>query len=130
MKIVPSSSPPFHASDNAFLVIVEALSTVRVARVAAGENHSVLCTAEGEVLTCGCGEGGKLGHGNERDVHVPCVVTGLAGKAVVAVAAGWQHSLALTVDGDLFSFGCGDDMQQVCVLCCDVAQSLDDGVCA
>ena len=91
-------------------MIVEALSSVRVVGVAAGDQHSILCTAEGEVLTCGDGSGGKLGHGDERDLHVPRVVMGLAGKAVVAVTASDNHSLAVTVDGDVFSFGEGEGL--------------------
>ena len=94
-----------------------------MASVAAGASHSILCTAEGEVLTCGRGEGGVLGHGDEQDVHVPRMVMGLAGKAVVAVAASENHSLALTVDGDVFSFGQGqglghggDVLKQVCTV--------------
>ena len=109
-------------------MIAEALSTVRVASVAAGDEHSILCTAEGEVLTCGYGYGGVLGHGDEQDVHVPRVVMGLAGKAVVTIAASGSHSLAVTVDGDLFRFGHGGVFKQVCVLNCVFAQCLDDGV--
>ena len=104
------------------LMIVEALSSVKVARVAAGRKHSVLCTAEGEVLTCGRGSGGKLGHGDTQDVFVPRVVMGLAGKAVVAVAASENHNLVLTADGDVFSFGEGAGLghgghgKQVCAV--------------
>ena len=103
---------------------MEALSSVRVVSVAAGVYHSMLCTAEGEVLTCGRGRGGKLGHGDEHDVYVPRVVMGLAGKAV-AVASNENHSLALTVDGDVFSFGQGaglghgDVMKEVSSVLCD-----------
>ena len=107
------------------IMIVEALPSVRVVSVAAGDKHSILCTAEGEVLTCGHGAGGKLGHGDTQDVHVPRMVMGLAGKAVVAVAANDRHSLALTVDGDVFSFGQGkglgheDVMKEVWTVLCE-----------
>jgi hypothetical protein len=39
----------------------------------------------------------------------PKVVTALNGKPVVAVRAGGMHSLCLTKDGVVFSFGCNDD---------------------
>ena len=95
---------------------------MRVVSVAAGENHSILCTAEGEVLTCGDGGGGKLGHGDEQRVHAPRMVMALTGEAVVAVAASESHTLALTVDGDVFSFGDGQGLghggydKQVCTV--------------
>ena len=97
---------------------------MRVVTLAAGEDHSILCTAEGVVLTCGNGKGGQLGHGDEQDVHAPRVVMRLADKAVMAVAANDYHSLALTVDGDVFSFGQGvglghhgDDLQREVWFC-------------
>ena len=37
--------------------------------VSAGKFHTVVCTADGEVSTFGCGDYGKLGHGSEGSVY-------------------------------------------------------------
>lgn len=56
---------------------------------------------------CGHGSGGRLGLGDERTrFHFTCVDTGsLAQKKIVAVALGHHHTLALSEEGEVFSWG-------------------------
>ena len=51
---------------------------------------------------------GALGHGDEANQLRPKRVAALANERVVSVAAGDCHSLALTAEGTLFSFGRGE----------------------
>ena len=61
--------------------LVERLMWKKIKAVACGQNHTVLCTAEGEVFACGYGGDGQLGHdahGVEDlegfELTVPCPV--------------------------------------------------------
>ena len=40
--------------------------------------------------------------------QLPKKVEALAGQRVVALSAGWQHGLALTADGAVFTWGKGE----------------------
>eukprot|EP00026_Physarum_polycephalum_P001398 Phypoly_transcript_01399.p1 GENE.Phypoly_transcript_01399~~Phypoly_transcript_01399.p1 ORF type:complete len:917 (+),score=105.43 Phypoly_transcript_01399:210-2960(+) len=77
----------------------------KVNDVAAGDNFSIVCTEGGEVWTWGEGSGGKLGHGDQKDQREPMLVAGLKGKHIIQVAAGEKHSVALSKDGEVYSWG-------------------------
>ena len=91
------------------LRFVEATAAARQRAVPiACRNHTLVATASGRLLTFGEGEQSALGHGYSptlRDLKVPKVVKALAGVRVVAVAAGEWHSLAVTDEGRLLSWG-------------------------
>ena len=82
------------------------LENKSVMQVAAGDEHSVFVTADGLVYACGLNDNGQLGVGDTEDRLVPTLVTGqLQGKTAVYVAAGDHHTLCITGDGSLFSWG-------------------------
>lgn len=62
----------------------------------------------GEVFTWGRGAWGQLGHGTLSNEPIPRQVIALASKFVTQTAAGARHTLALTVTGRLYAFGCGE----------------------
>lgn len=71
-------------------------------------NDLVLQWADTRVFAWGSNSSGRLGDGTTSSRTVPTVVrmTGvLAGKTIVAVAAGAEHSLALCSDGTLAAWG-------------------------
>jgi hypothetical protein len=87
--------------------LLEALGTKAVVAVAAGEEHTVVCTDQGEVYTFGSDHAGQLGRGDLMPYDVPCLVEGLVGTRVVAVAAGASHTVVLSSQGELYTFGEG-----------------------
>ncbi|TVU05773.1 hypothetical protein EJB05_48956 [Eragrostis curvula] len=88
---------------------IEALSDVKLVDIAAGGWHSTALTEEGEVYAWGRGEHGRLGLGDDKSSHmVPLQVQLLAGEDIVQVSCGGTHSVALTRDGRMFSYGRGD----------------------
>jgi alpha-tubulin suppressor-like RCC1 family protein len=97
--------------DSAVPVAVDtrgALSGKTVVAIAAGENHSLALSADGEVIAWGENTDGKLGNGSTTAPGVPVKVDAagaLAGKRVVAIAAGDNHSAVLTADGRVFTWG-------------------------
>lgn len=66
-----------------------------------------MCTVDGQVVTCGTGSSGQLGHGAKKDELTPRLVVGLPGKKAVAVAAGTLHTAVVIEGGELFTFGQG-----------------------
>ena len=70
---------------------------MRVVAIAAGGDHSMVLTNEGEVLSFGSGCNRKLGHGDYKDQLEPMVIAceALRGVRVVAIAAGFHHSVML-----------------------------------
>ena len=84
-----------------------------VLTLAAGENHSLACLDSGEVWSWGYGQQGQLGHGEGKNEKLPKLLSFFTQRniAVVQVAAGWRHSLALTVDSHVYSWGHGDKGQ-------------------
>ncbi len=83
-----------------------------VVTVAAGFWHSLALCSDGTVAAWGWNDYGQLGNNSTTDSPVPVAVTNsgvLAGKTVVAVAAGDRHSLALCSDGTVAAWGSNSD---------------------
>ena len=79
-----------------------------VIAIAAGSSHSLALCADGTVCAWGYNGTGQLGNGSTSTSTVPVAVstTGvLAGKTVIAIAAGDAHSLALCSDGSVVTWG-------------------------
>ena len=73
--------------------------------VAAGPTSSAALTADGRVLTWGCGRDGRLGHGSSgANQGTPRVVEGLR-EPVTDVRLGEYFGLARALDGGVVSWG-------------------------
>lgn len=79
----------------------------QVIAIAAANKHSVAVTAAGEVYSWGSNCLGQLGYGtfDSGSSTAPRLVEALKGRVVVAAAAAKRHTLALTADGDVFTWG-------------------------
>ena len=86
----------------------DALAGDMVIGVSIGLRHTVVWTSTGNVYTFGCGDNGRLGHGDGEMELVPRVVTGLVDKVVVGAAAGMIHTVVWTNEGEVYTFGCGE----------------------
>ncbi|CCW69695.1 unnamed protein product [Phytomonas sp. Hart1] len=85
-------------------VHVETASPLRY--IHAGQWHSGVINAAGELFTWGVGYQGRLGHGTREPAYVPTLVRGmLAGHRVADVACGSFHTVALTDRGVVFCWG-------------------------
>jgi hypothetical protein len=85
-----------------------ALAGKTVVAIAASDYHRVALTADGQVFAWGSNSYGQLGNNSTANSPVPIAVDTsgvLAGKTVVAIAAGSGHSLALTSDGQVAVWG-------------------------
>jgi len=85
----------------------------KIQQTAVGKSHSIALSEKGEVFTWGFGgssfQQGALGHGNKDTQTTPKQVKALEKQKVIQVAAGHHHSLALTADGQVYSWGNGEN---------------------
>ncbi|XP_059486936.1 serine/threonine-protein kinase Nek8-like isoform X2 [Neocloeon triangulifer] len=86
-------------------IFVEALRNRRILTLAAGENFSVFVSDNGVVLSCGEGSNGCLGHGDYNSTSTPQIIDDLFSVEVVAVACGKDHVVALSKEGNVYSWG-------------------------
>jgi alpha-tubulin suppressor-like RCC1 family protein len=78
--------------------------------VAAGDGHSIAVRRDGLVWAWGANDQGQLGIGSNRDQRFPMLVRGTDNlgpllQGIVEVTAGYDHSVALTSDGRVVSWG-------------------------
>ena len=86
-----------------------------IVQIAAGANHNMVLTSNGTVYAWGWNYHGQLGNNTKTNsntiVAVQTIGTPLAGKKIVKIAAGQGHSLALTDDGRVYTWGRNDTGQ-------------------
>ncbi|KAK5862724.1 hypothetical protein PBY51_018093 [Eleginops maclovinus] len=87
------------------LVDVFARTGVYIKQVVLCKFHSVFLSQKGQVFTCGHGLGGRLGHGDEQTYLVPRMVEGLMSHHCSQVAAAKDHTVVLTEEGYIYTFG-------------------------
>lgn len=75
---------------------VTELSRVLVVEVACGAFHTLVRTAEGDVMSCGANKYGQLGHGHTTDSDEFKAIESLKGKNARFLAPGGQHTTVLT----------------------------------
>ena len=85
--------------------LVRALSTKRIAAVAAGGRHCVAVAASGELYTWGDGRCGQLGHSDTQSRLSPTPVTSLHGRHFAVAACGLEHTIVVSTGGTAFAFG-------------------------
>lgn len=86
---------------------MESAVVLDVQHVACGGRHAALVTKQGEVFCWGEESGGRLGHGVDVDVSHPQLVETLANTNVELVACGEYHSCAISLSGELYTWGDG-----------------------
>ncbi|KAE8147381.1 BTB domain and ankyrin repeat protein [Aspergillus avenaceus] len=83
--------------------------TLKIQDIAMSKLHTAILTTDPEsnLFLCGFGPGGRLGTGDESTrFSFVCVDNGgLSNKKVVSVALGQDHTLAITENGEIFSWG-------------------------
>ena len=86
---------------------------VKLKGVYAGAYHSFALSMHGSVYSFGLNNMGQLGLGS-LDVNftgTPTLVSALEGKGISSLQGGEHHSIALSTDGEVYTFGRGDNNQ-------------------
>ena len=92
-------------SERMSLSLLHRISTTRFTKIASGADHILCLTDTGCVYSFGLGSRGQTGHGDIDSRQEPCIVEALAGIKIDDIACGHWHSLALSVYGDVYSWG-------------------------
>jgi len=83
------------------------LATSRVLMAAAGDCHQAAVLEDRSICTWGCGENGRLGHGDEHQQPSPVRMGRevFAGSPVIMVACGRAHTVVVTAAGRVWTCG-------------------------
>uniref|UniRef100_A0A1D1XGZ2 Putative E3 ubiquitin-protein ligase HERC1 n=2 Tax=Anthurium amnicola TaxID=1678845 RepID=A0A1D1XGZ2_9ARAE len=101
-KIVSSSGGKM---DSLIPKALESAVILDVQNVACGGRHAALVTKQGEIYSWGEEAGGRLGHGVDADVSQPKLIDALSNMNIELVACGEHHTCAVTLSGDLYTWG-------------------------
>ncbi|EGG22456.1 regulator of chromosome condensation domain-containing protein [Cavenderia fasciculata] len=71
---------------------------IKVDQVSCGGAHSLLLTTDGRVYSWGCGEDGKLGHGDEELSNDPKLIQFFENKKPIFISAGVDTSMVITTE--------------------------------
>ncbi|KAB5583793.1 hypothetical protein PHYPO_G00099730 [Pangasianodon hypophthalmus] len=91
-------------------MLLHSLASRKIVKLAAHPEgqHYLALSANGEVFSWGCGDGGRLGHGDTTYLEEPTMIAAFSGKHVVHIACGSTYSAAITTDGALYTWGRGN----------------------
>uniref|UniRef100_A0A3Q1BBT6 HECT-type E3 ubiquitin transferase n=1 Tax=Amphiprion ocellaris TaxID=80972 RepID=A0A3Q1BBT6_AMPOC len=95
-------------------MLIHVLSSRKIVKLAAHPDgqHYLALSSNGEVFSWGCGDGGRLGHGDTTYLEEPTMIAAFngkqTGKHVVHIACGSTYSAAITADGELYTWGRGN----------------------
>lgn len=86
---------------------LESAVVLDVQNIACGGRHAALVTKQGEIFSWGEESGGRLGHGVDADVSHPKLIDSLSNTNIELVACGEHHTCAVTLSGELYTWGDG-----------------------
>jgi alpha-tubulin suppressor-like RCC1 family protein len=84
---------------------IDALILESIVDVSAAKYHALAVTKEGKVFSWGNGRSGKLGNGSENSHPEPVMIHSILKYKIIKIATSESHSLVLSEDGTVFSFG-------------------------
>ncbi|EEF39472.1 ultraviolet-B receptor UVR8 [Ricinus communis] len=86
---------------------IRQLHGLKIKQIACGDSHCLAVTMEGQVQSWGRNQNGQLGLGTTEDSLVPQKIQAFQGVPIKMVAAGAEHTAAVTEDGELYGWGWG-----------------------
>jgi len=85
--------------------LVDCLGGIPLAGLACGGSHTMVVSCSGAIFSWGANGQGQLGLGDADSRSWPTQVTTLRNQKVKCLQAGQEHSVALTLDGGVFTWG-------------------------
>lgn len=84
---------------------VNSAITESIIQLSCGSHHVCALTKAGTVMTWGANKRGQIGDGQLTSTTMPYVVTSLKHRPVVSISCGENHTIVLTAEGNLYSWG-------------------------
>jgi alpha-tubulin suppressor-like RCC1 family protein len=79
----------------------------RIIQVSCGNYHTALLADNGMVYTFGYGRRGQLGYGDREDRLIPTLIISVDLPPIIRISCGGLHTVLLTEDGRIYTFGSG-----------------------
>ena len=92
-------------SNRVVATVVSVPDDLKVKAVSCGADHTAIITEDGNLHSFGINDFGQLGLGDEDVRDIPTLVTIPGDLKVKAVSCGGVHTVIITEDGNLYSFG-------------------------
>jgi tRNA A-37 threonylcarbamoyl transferase component Bud32 len=89
----------------------ELLSDLNITGIKCGSRHSLALTQSGEVYAWGSNYWGQIGCGDNFDKSIPTKLKALNDIKIKMISCGYNHSMALTENGCVYSWGRNEDDQ-------------------
>ncbi|KAK9691974.1 hypothetical protein RND81_09G232600 [Saponaria officinalis] len=86
---------------------IKMLDSVKIKQIACGDSHCLAVTMDGQVMSWGRNQNGQLGLNTTEDSLIPQQIQTFQGIPVKMLAAGAEHSAAVTEAGELYGWGWG-----------------------
>lgn len=92
---------------------VQDIESVNVVMVSAGDSHTMALSDQGTVYGWGTyrDASGQVGLQADGVKHKPTVILTLQNNPIIKIASGNDHTVALTKDGNIFTWGCAEQGQ-------------------
>ncbi|KAB7500915.1 putative E3 ubiquitin-protein ligase HERC4 [Armadillidium nasatum] len=101
-----SKRKPVNVSFPFWVEYISALDGHTIIQISAGDQHSLALTSFGTVYSWGENVFGQLGiQPTETIIETPKLIKTLATKQVIQISCGANHSLALTLDNEVYAWG-------------------------
>lgn len=84
---------------------LETFGVIRYVSLAVGDSHTCGATRDGKLFCWGANTRGQLGNGSTTESSVPFYIRPNRRATFTKVAAGAQHTCALTAEGEMFCWG-------------------------
>jgi alpha-tubulin suppressor-like RCC1 family protein len=97
--------------------VVDGIADPTACSVVCGGKHTLILTESGTVQAWGWNWRGQCGTGDFKDILTPTIIKAftlmkaLQKTQIVKISAGDEHSIALSSDGRLYSYGSNADGQ-------------------
>ncbi|KAK6187712.1 hypothetical protein SNE40_005676 [Patella caerulea] len=88
---------------------IKSIKNEKIKLVACGRSHTVFASESGYLYSCGSNSESQLGLKEVRQVDKPQCINGVEPQQYKMLSCGADHSVALTVNGEVYVWGGGDD---------------------
>ena len=92
-------------SDQLIPIKIMGFNNEKIVGISCGGAHTLALTESGNVFSWGWNSLGQLGINNKTNQNIPIKVNLSNGVIIKSISCGYEHSLLLSTDGEIYAFG-------------------------